>query len=248
MCNDSGDTSWQFFERVGFYRDDLVTQFMTILPEQNQICIVNSATIKLGAAPTGDDIIWTLADGTTSKFRMDYVTPSFRVGTPGTLVTVLDSNQLSAWTTYGVTVSELCLNYYGGRVTINGGHGSTGDFRVAGESLDRVIFTDASAATENIALLTNAAPNWQTMDRGLFVGECSTAPTGNPAAGYFNYGADWNGAGTCVPFFRGEDGSIVKLFTGTTIADPSGGVVQDAEARTAINALIDRLQGCGLIA
>lgn len=33
-----------------------------------------------------------------------------------------------------------------------------------------------------------------------------------------------------------------------TISDPSGGSTVDAEARTAINALIDRLQELGLIA
>jgi hypothetical protein len=33
-----------------------------------------------------------------------------------------------------------------------------------------------------------------------------------------------------------------------TISDPSGGVTQDAEARAAINTLIDRLQAYGLIA
>lgn len=33
-----------------------------------------------------------------------------------------------------------------------------------------------------------------------------------------------------------------------TISDPSGGGTQDAEARTAINSLIDRLQELGLIA
>lgn len=33
-----------------------------------------------------------------------------------------------------------------------------------------------------------------------------------------------------------------------TVADPTGGVTQDAEARTAINAIIDRLQELGLIA
>src|SRR3990167_6607291 len=33
-----------------------------------------------------------------------------------------------------------------------------------------------------------------------------------------------------------------------TIADPSGGITQDAEARKAINTLIDRLQEIGLIA
>jgi hypothetical protein len=34
---------------------------------------------------------------------------------------------------------------------------------------------------------------------------------------------------------------------GATISDPSGGGVQDAEARTAINTIIDRLQAHGLI-
>lgn len=34
----------------------------------------------------------------------------------------------------------------------------------------------------------------------------------------------------------------------TTIADPSGGATQDAEARTAIAAIIDALQAHGLIA
>ena len=33
-----------------------------------------------------------------------------------------------------------------------------------------------------------------------------------------------------------------------TVTDPTGGGVQDAEARTAINAIIDRLQELGLIA
>lgn len=34
----------------------------------------------------------------------------------------------------------------------------------------------------------------------------------------------------------------------TTVSDPSGGATQDAEARTAIEAIIDRLQELGLIA
>ena len=33
-----------------------------------------------------------------------------------------------------------------------------------------------------------------------------------------------------------------------TVSDPTGGGTQDAEARTAINAIIDRLQELGLIA
>jgi hypothetical protein len=59
------------------------------------------------------------------------------------------------------------------------------NFRVAGESLDNMMFTDASAASENIAFLATTSPAWQSMDRGLFIGNVSTAPTGNPSAGAF---------------------------------------------------------------
>lgn len=45
-----------------------------------------------------------------------------------------------------------------------------------------------------------------------------------------------------------ESGSQVVGEQQSTIADPSGGVTQDAEARTAINAIIDALQAHGLIA
>ena len=38
------------------------------------------------------------------------------------------------------------------------------------------------------------------------------------------------------------------VIQGATINDPAGGGTQDAEARTAINALIDRLQDKGIIA
>jgi len=126
----------------------------------------------------------------------------------------------------------------------NDGHGDY-DYRVSGDTCTYGIFLEANAASENIALLTGSAPNWQTMDRGIFQGESTTAPTGNPAAGFFAYGADWNGAGTCVPFFRGEDGSIVKLYTGTHIADAAGGATVDAEARTAIAAINARLEALG---
>jgi hypothetical protein len=43
-------------------------------------------------------------------------------------------------------------------------------------------------------------------------------------------------------------GTKVVGAQGATISDPTGGIVQDSEARTAINALIDRLQAHGLIA
>ena len=41
---------------------------------------------------------------------------------------------------------------------------------------------------------------------------------------------------------------VTPVVQGSTILDPSGGGTQDAESRTAINALIDRLQDFGIIA
>lgn len=45
-----------------------------------------------------------------------------------------------------------------------------------------------------------------------------------------------------------SDGVQVLGDQQSTIADPSGGATQDAEARTAIAAIIDALQAHGLIA
>jgi hypothetical protein len=76
------------------------------------------------------------------------------------------------------------------------GNDTGGDFdhRFEGDTLPYMLFCDASAATENIALLTTAAPNWQTMDRGLFIGDCTTAPVAAPSGGTFHYGVagDWH--------------------------------------------------------
>jgi hypothetical protein len=99
---------------------------------------------------------------------------------------------------YGAVVID------GGGLTVN----ETGldvDSRMEGDTLSHMLFLDASAATENIALLATAAPNWQTMDRGIFLGDTSTAPTGNPASGVFIYSEA--GAAKC----RGGGGTITTF-------------------------------------
>lgn len=53
--------------------------------------------------------------------------------------------------------------------------------------------------------------------------------------------------GTAVDQKLGLYGTT-PVVQGSTITDPTGGGTQDAEARTAINALIDRLQDIGIIA
>jgi len=89
-------------------------------------------------------------------------------------------------------------------VTVNFGNDDV-NFQVRGDTLTHMVFTDANAATENIALLTAALPNWQTMDRGLFIGDTSQVPTGNPANGGFLYVE----AGALK--FRGSGGTITEL-------------------------------------
>jgi len=87
---------------------------------------------------------------------------------------------------------------------INDGQGDC-DFRVEGDSISHLLFTDATATTENIALLAAAAPNWQAMDRGIFIGEASVVPTGNPASGGFLYVE-----GGALKY-RGTSGTITTL-------------------------------------
>ncbi len=65
------------------------------------------------------------------------------------------------------------------------------DFRVEGDTLQRLLATDGSAATENVIICADAAPDFKTMDRGYFLGDVTTAPTGDPVAGIFV----WSGAG-----------------------------------------------------
>lgn len=76
------------------------------------------------------------------------------------------------------------------------------DFRVEGDSISHLLFLDATATTENIAVFASAAPNWQSMDRGLFIGDTSTAPTGNPSSGGFLYSESgalkWRGSSGTV--------------------------------------------------
>jgi hypothetical protein len=71
--------------------------------------------------------------------------------------------------------------------TIWNEQGADIDQRWEGDTLTYMMFLDASADTENIALLTTAAPNWRSMDRGIYLGDCSIAPTANASGGVFLY-------------------------------------------------------------
>lgn len=55
-------------------------------------------------------------------------------------------------------------------------------------------------------------PIWNGMQRGIFVGNATSAPLGNPTGGYFNYAAD-DGSGTnFIPMYLTSGGNLIKLY------------------------------------
>lgn len=83
--------------------------------------------------------------------------------------------------------------------------GGDKDTRIEGDTLTHMLFMDASAATENIALVATGAPNWQSMDRGLFIGDATTVPSGNPSSGGFLY------VESGALKYRGSSGTVTTL-------------------------------------
>jgi hypothetical protein len=86
----------------------------------------------------------------------------------------------------------------------NNGQGDY-DSRIAGDTLSHLFFTDGTSTTENIALVATGAPNWQSMDRGLFIGNAETVPTGNPSSGGFLY------VESGALKYRGSSGTVTTI-------------------------------------
>ncbi len=109
----------------------------------------------------------------------------FEVGASGTFSIAKDGTG-GVETAFNARNLADTLRLFGGMI-INENGAAAGDFRVEGDTMNHMIFTDASPSTENIALLAASLPNWQSMDRGIFIGDATTVPTGNPTGGGFLY-------------------------------------------------------------
>ncbi len=92
-----------------------------------------------------------------------------------------------------------------GRVIFNINGDANSDVRMAGDTLPYMFFTDATDTSENIALLSPSLPDWQSMDRGIFIGNVETAPTGNPVDGGYLYVE----AGALK--YRGSGGTVTTI-------------------------------------
>ncbi len=106
------------------------------------------------------------------------------------------SDENAGFLTYDNTQNDFSISVASGtqvmtlsstEVVINDAGIATLDLRVEGDSLDRLIATDASGATECVILITDTAPDLQTMDRGVYWGSVTTEPTAAPAGGAFLY-------------------------------------------------------------
>lgn len=174
----------------------------------------------------------------------------FRIeGTTCTHLFVVDAgNNAVTYNGTGGTSDQIASFDPSGGVSINE-HGANRDFKVEGDTLTHMIFLDATSTTENIALLTTGAPNWQGMDIGLFVGDNSAAPSGNPTSGHFYY----SNAG--VPTFRTSGGAIINLNTSsaytptnvTTDRSFDADTVLITELADVVGTLIADLQARGLL-
>lgn len=114
---------------------------------------------------------------------------------------------------------------------------------------------------ESVSALSLSSQNGLTVNTAQ--GDFDTRIYGltDPDLFFVDASTDRVGIGTAVPAYKLDvDGSInavteyrvngtkVVGAQGATVSDPTGGTVQDSEARTAIIAIIDRLQAHGLIA
>ncbi len=83
--------------------------------------------------------------------------------------------------------------------------GGDRDFRIEGDTMQYMFFMDATNTTENLAFVATGAPNWNTMDRGLFIGNVANAPNNDPSIGGYLYVV--SGAGT----WRGSSGTVTTF-------------------------------------
>ncbi len=196
------------------------------------ITIVGSTTSTLNAVKFGDGGNYDqgfigYSHNTDTLFLGANVTTAMTISSAGAIEQTSTSGAFSFWKMTRTSVSRTFAwaldggaAYFGnttdGSLDIAIYHNAGGgivfnesqadrDFRVEGDSASHMIFMDATSTTENIALLTTSAPNWQSGDKILFIGNADTVPTGDPTGGGFLYVE----AGALK--FRGSSGTVTPI-------------------------------------
>jgi len=93
----------------------------------------------------------------------------------------------------------------GENIQIGGGNGYGTGNNNGGHAFIYGGFKNGSGLDGNVALVTNSVANWQSMERGIFIGDALTNPTGNPTGGGFLFVE----AGALK--WRGSSGTITTI-------------------------------------
>jgi hypothetical protein len=150
-------------------------------------------------------------------------------------------------TTTALSFNASAQASFSSRVTASAGFSTGGAFLFVDTISNGFRFTDGSGSTiaSGGLFLYNAYTNTTNNERGFFRWASNVLEIGTSAAGTGTLrGLKIGTATTSLIGFYG----VTPVDQPATVTDPTGGLTIDAEARTAINAIIDRLQELGLIA
>lgn len=178
---------------------------------------IEGATVPGGSPSSGRGKLWVRSDTPNVLVFTDDTGADTVLGSGGGGGNVSNTgtpvnNQLAIWTDAATVEGDSSVTWDGTTFNADGAFlvnnsGADRDSRFEGDTLPYMLFLDASAATENIALLAASAPNWQSMDRGLFIGGASAAPAGNPSGGCFL----WFNTSTNKLIVRIPSGDIIEI-------------------------------------
>lgn len=159
----------------------------------------DTALVIANTSVVGDNVEMSFITGTSGAIRINFG------NTADENVTVIRyRNDLEALNFNVSNINILDFDPDAAGVVFNEG-GADLDWRAEGDTLSHMLALQADSTLENIVFLGAAAPDFQTMDRGIFIGDVATAPTGNPSVGGFMYSNA--GAGT----WRGSSGQVTAF-------------------------------------
>jgi hypothetical protein len=79
------------------------------------------------------------------------------------------------------------------------------DWRVEGASLSHLLAVIGDSSAENLIFCHSTEPGWNSMDRGIFIGDATTAPAGDPSGG----GYMWSESGAIK--WHGSSGTVTTM-------------------------------------
>lgn len=219
-----GTNNWAIHTGVGLveFGDDITTRGAAVFNEDggdndfrvegdtiSTLLTVDASTdrVLVGEGVPGSLFTVQTTTGVTNA-EQEFTSPAsswkFRANGTNDVFAIIDNNAgISPFVIQGAgqaNVFRLDTN-----LTVFNQDGFDRDLRAEGDTLTHQLFLEGNAASENMALLAAALPNWQAMDRGIFMGNVTTAPTGNPSAGGFLYVV----AGALT--WRGSSGTVTTL-------------------------------------